>query len=77
MPNLISRSTINLLMNMKYGIVRRHYLEVNEMVFPFKRTIKNILSSFIPHEIIICIDRHLPWINNRVKGLINEKKNTF
>ena len=47
------------------------------MVFLSNRTIKNILSNYIPHEIIICDDRDPPWINNRVKGLINEKNNTF
>ena len=53
------------------------YLEVNEMVFLFNRTIKNILSNYIPHEIIICDDRDPPWINNRVKEIINEKNHTF
>ena len=43
----------------------------------FNRTIKNILSNYIPHEIIICDDRDPPWINNRVKELINEKNDTF
>ena len=52
-------------------------VEVNEMVFLFNRTIKNILSNYIPHEIIICDDLDPPWINNRVKELINEKNNTF
>ena len=52
-------------------------LEVHEMVFLFNRTIKDILSNCIPHEIIICDDRGLPWINNTVKELINEKKDTF
>ena len=47
------------------------------MVFLFNRAIKNILSNYIPHEIIICDDRDPPWINNRVKELINEKNNTF
>ena len=47
------------------------------MVFLSNRIIKNILSNYIPHEIIICDDRDPPWINNRVKGLINEKNNTF
>ena len=53
------------------------YLEVNEMVFLFNRTIKKILSSYLPHEIIICDDRDPPWINNRVKEKINEKNDTF
>ena len=52
-------------------------LDVNEMVFLFNRTIKNILSNYIPHEIIICDDRDPPWINNKVKELINEKNDTF
>ena len=47
------------------------------MVFLFNRTITNILSNYIPHEIIICDDRDPPWINNRVKELINEKSDTF
>ena len=45
------------------------------MVFLFNRTIKNILSNYIPHEIFICDDRDAPWINNRVKELLNEKNN--
>ena len=53
------------------------YLEVNEMVFLFNRTIKNILSNYIPQETIICDDRDRPWINNRVKEIINEKNDTF
>ena len=52
-------------------------LDVNEIVFLFNRTIKNIPSNYIPHEIIICDDRDPPWINNRVKELINEKNDTF
>ena len=47
------------------------------MVFLFNRTIKNILSNYIPHEIIICDDRDPPWINNRVKELISEKNDAF
>ena len=53
------------------------YLEVNETVFLFNRIIKNILSNFIPHKIIICDDQDPPFINNRVKDLINEKNDTF
>ena len=52
-------------------------LDVNEMAFLFNRTIKNILSNHIPHEIMICDDRYSPWTNNRVNELINEKNDTF
>ena len=47
------------------------------MVFLFNRTIKNILSNYIPHKIIICDDRDPPWIHNRAKEIINEKNDTF
>ena len=52
-------------------------LSVNEMVFLFNRTIKNIFSNYIPHETIICEDRNSLWIKNRVKELIIEQNNTF
>ena len=35
-------------------------LNVNDMVFPFNRTTKRILSYYITHEIIICDDRDPP-----------------
>ena len=34
----------------------------------------NIVSNFIPHETLICDDRDPPWINTRIKNLINDKK---
>ena len=43
----------------------------------FNRTIKNILSNYIPHEAIICDDKDSPWINNNIKQLIQEKNNTY
>ena len=52
-------------------------LDVNGMVFWFNRAVRNILSNYIPHEIIICDERDPPLIHNRVKGLINEKNDTF
>ena len=52
-------------------------LDFNKMVFLLNKTIKNILSNYIRHEIIICDDRDPPWINNRVKELINEKSDSF
>ena len=69
MPNLISKSIIHLLTNVKYGIIRRPIL--------IKLIMINYLSNYIPDEIIICDDRDPPWINNRVKELINEKNDTF
>ena len=47
---------------------------VNEKVDIFNRTILNILSNFIPHEIIVCDDKDPRWFNYRIKTLIQEKK---
>ena len=48
-----------------------------KLYFYLTETIKNILSNYVPLEIIICDDQDPPWINNRVKELINEKNDTF
>ena len=48
-------------------------LDINDKVYLFNKTIKNILSNFIPHETITFDDRDPPWINSQVKHLINEK----
>ena len=41
------------------------------------KTIKNILSNDIAHETITCDDRDPPWINNKIKQLIQEMNNTY
>ena len=48
-------------------------LDINDKAYLFNKTIKNILSNFIPHETIAFDDRDPPWINSQVKHLINEK----
>ena len=48
-------------------------LDMNDKVYFFNKTIKNILSNFIPHETITFDDRDPPWINSQVKHLINKK----
>ena len=35
-------------------------LTINEMVFVFNKTIKNIFSNFIPSETVTCDDRDPP-----------------
>ena len=47
------------------------------MAFLFNRAIKNIISNYILHEIIIYDNWDPPWISNRVKEVINEKNGTF
>ena len=43
----------------------------------FSKTVLNILSNFIPHEVIICDDKDPPWFNRKIKSLINEKLRTY
>ena len=52
-------------------------LNINEMVFLFNKTIRNIFSNFIPHETVTYDDRDLPWINSNIKQLIQEKSDTY
>ena len=52
-------------------------LHINEMVYLFNKTIINILSNYIPHKTITCDDRDPPWINNKIKQLIQEINNTY
>ena len=47
------------------------------MVSIFNKTIKNILSNYIPHETIICDDNDPPWFNKNIKQLIQEKNSTY
>ena len=50
---------------------------VNEKVNISNNTILNILSNFIPHEILTCGDKDPPWSNKKIKGIIQEKNKTF
>ena len=46
-------------------------LDVNEQVSVSNETIMNIMSNFVPNELIICDDRDPPWMMNRyIKNLI-------
>ena len=46
---------------------------INEKVSLFNKTILNILNNYIPHETIICDDKDPPWVNSRIKSLIENK----
>ena len=70
------------------GLIRRAIKEFNwvkafsntsvyEKVDVFNRTILNILSNFIAHEIIVCNHKDLAWFSNRIKTLIQEKNSTY
>ena len=47
------------------------------MVFLLIKTIKNILSNYIPYETSTSDDRDPPWSNNNIKQLIQEKNETY
>ena len=50
---------------------------MNDKVNIFNATIKNIMSNYIPHEIITCDVRDPPWINKNIKQLILEKNQAY
>ena len=52
-------------------------ISVNNKVHMFNKTIKNIMSNYIPHETIICDDRDSPWINKDIKQLILDKNHAY
>ena len=73
---------IHHLMNVKFDTMKRRMLtlfldqSINSLgitVHLFNQTMKNILCNFIPHETVTCDDRDPPWINSKIKGLIQEK----
>ena len=45
-------------------------LNFNEQVSVFNETIMNIMSNFVPNELITCDDRDPPWMNWYIKDLI-------
>ena len=48
-------------------------IDVNQKVHLFNQTIKNILCNFIPHETVTCDDHDPPWINSKIKELMETK----
>ena len=74
-------------MNARYGIINMQILiKSNEQLNGF--LLKNyseisalmkssILSNYIPYETITCDHREPPWINNKIKQLIQEINNTY
>ena len=48
-------------------------VDVNQKVHLFNQTINNILCDFIPHKTVTCDDLDPPWINSKIKVLIQEK----
>ena len=46
---------------------------MNQTIYLFNQTIKNILRNFIPHETVTCDDHDHSWITSKTKGLIQKK----
>ena len=52
-------------------------INVNEKVFILNKTNVNILSNFIPHEILTIDDKDPPWFIKKIKNIIQEKNNVY
>ena len=50
---------------------------INRKVFILNKTISNILSTFIPHEILTIHDKDPPWFIKKIKNIIQEKNNVY
>ena len=49
------------------------HIDVNQKIHLFNQTIKNIRCNFIPHETVSYDDSDAPWINSKIKALIQKK----
>ena len=52
-------------------------LNINDIIFLFNKTVKNIISNYIPRETVTFDDRDAPWINKNAKQLILEKSEMY
>ena len=50
---------------------------VEEKVLNWNKTVVNVFSNFIPHEVIVCDHKDPPWFNGKIKSLFNEKLRTY
>ena len=50
---------------------------INKKVNIFNKTVLDILSNFIPHNILTCNDKDPPWFIKKIKGINTEKDNAF
>ena len=46
--------------------------DVNQYLHLINQTIKNIFCNFTQHETVTCDDRDSPWINSKIKYLMQE-----
>ena len=50
---------------------------VDGKVLIFNKTVSNVLSNFIPHEVVVCDDKYPPCFNGKIKSLFTEKLSTY
>ena len=50
---------------------------VTEKVSIFNETILNVLSNYMPHEILTCDDDDHPWFNSRINSLLQDKNKLY
>lgn len=50
---------------------------VHYEVYLFNKTILNIFQNSIPNEIIICNDKDLPWVKDKIRQVMSKKNYLF
>ena len=67
-------SNVDLIRRSINGLTGIEPLQINMWMksLIFNKTVLNVLSNFIPHEVIVCDDKDPPWLNGKIKSLINE-----
>ena len=50
---------------------------VEEKVLNCNKTVLNVFSNFIPHEVIVCDHKDPSWFNGKIKSLFYEKLKTY
>ena len=50
---------------------------VNEKMCIFNKSVLNVLSNFIPREMISCDDKDPPWFKSRIKSILPHKNKIF
>ena len=43
----------------------------------FNKTVFNVLSNFIPHEVIVCDDKDQPFFIGKINSIFSEKLRTY
>ena len=50
---------------------------VNKKVSIFNEKLLNVLSNFIPHETWACDGKDPPWLNSRIKSLLQDENKLY